>query len=91
MTQKQKDIIGSMIDEMISQGFGAMLFLEPIAKKHGLTAQQVYDPNTEQGIIAEYVNDGYISVNSRGTHYQVSYEMHDMLRNWVKSPLTDPE
>ena len=84
MTTQQKRICRYLIDQSIQNGFGAGYPLEPIAKELGLTCLDLYDNNTNTGVLWELGQhgEGLLYVQPEGEWASVSYDTHELLKHW---------
>lgn len=85
MTDIQKTLLTELLQESYKHGFGTYYPLADLAKKHGLTREEVYDGNTETGILMEWGPKGIgcLDVLEGGRIAAISMDMRESLENWT--------
>jgi len=84
MTDVQKAICHALLTLSYQRGFDSSFPLEPIADKLGMTVAEIYDENTEQGVLWEYgpYGNGMLDFSSCGRFAGVTIDTRDLLANW---------
>ncbi|RRJ96815.1 hypothetical protein Ga0100231_023905 [Opitutaceae bacterium TAV4] len=82
MTPIQKKICCDLLAQCVEHGFGSSHSLKPIAQKHGLTVKEIYDNETNTGILWDLGPHGQGLIDVRNDSATVYYETHDMLAHW---------
>jgi hypothetical protein len=84
MTDQQKQVCRYLLSESVRHGFGNGYSLEPIAKEMGVTVLELYDNNTNTGILWDLGphGSGDIYVHHDGSFASVEYDMADILGHW---------
>jgi hypothetical protein len=86
MTDQQKQICCDLLRASFENGFGSSYPLKPIAAKLGITEQDIYDANSETGIMWEYgsYGNGFISFTNHGNglYASVQFDTKDLLESW---------
>lgn len=59
MTEQQKTIARELLSRAYHYGFGARLPLQPVADKTGIPVKEIFDKNTESGIMYEFSQWGH--------------------------------
>lgn len=82
MTDQQKQIVRELLRRSYSDGFDHLYPLKPIANEMGITPLDIYDENTETGILWEYGPHGNGFLRFDLGHAGVVVEVRDLLENW---------
>ena len=82
MTEQQKEIVRYLLRKSYDNGFSNSYRLHPIAEKLGITPKEIYDPNTETGLMAEYSQSGNGFLEFSPGHGAVNIDCRDLLENW---------
>ncbi len=82
MTDLQKKALLLLIRTADDNGYAHVHPLGPIAEKCGLTVAELYDSNTESGILFEFGPQGAGYIEVCGTRAVPVRETRDMLEGW---------
>lgn len=87
LAEDQKKVLRYLLKEAYSHGFDSCYPLTPIAKEMGFTTEQLFDSNTNTGILWELSSygQGLIDVSDRyeGDLYAgVNYDMKELAEHW---------
>ena len=87
MTDDQKKIIRELLRLAYSSGFDTFYPLKPIADSMGIKDTDIYDPDTEKGILEEYGESGNGFINFRqgqnGIFAVPNFDTRTILENWT--------
>lgn len=84
MTDQQKTICRELLKLSYRHGFESSYPLAPIAASLGLTVKELYDNNTNTGILWELGphGNGVLDIGHQGTHAGCDMGTRGMLANW---------
>ena len=84
MPDVQKAALRELLRMCVECGFGSSYPLAPIAEKLGLKPVELYDVETNTGLLWELgpYGDGLIDVSHDGLSAGVSYDTHQLLAHW---------
>lgn len=91
MTEEQKQVCRELLRLSHENGYAGLYPLKPIAAMMGKTVKELYDPETDTGILFEFAarsrgkHGGFLTFSLSGTHAGISVDTRSMLENMCKS------